>query len=132
MGPGPASERAPFSRGSSQPRDRTEVSRTAGRRFLSEPPRSPACGQALYRLSHQGSLILAMNYLLSEPPRSPACGQALYRLSHQGSLILAMNYLLISEGSLPHFLCVLVLSLFFPLPLSFFFFVLCSALSHHF
>ena len=36
-----------------------------------------------------------------------------------GSAIPEMKSLLISQSNLPRFLCVLVLSLFFPLPLSF-------------
>ena len=32
-----------FSRGSSQPRDRTQVSCTAGKFFTTEPPRKPSC-----------------------------------------------------------------------------------------
>ena len=31
----------PFSRGSSQPRDQTQISHTAGRLFTTEPPGSP-------------------------------------------------------------------------------------------
>ena len=38
----------PFSRGSSQPRDRTHISHIAGRSLLSEPPGEPKCLSLLY------------------------------------------------------------------------------------
>ena len=45
----------PFSRGSSQPRDWTQVSCIMGRFFLRENPGLPHCRQTLYQLSHKGS-----------------------------------------------------------------------------
>ena len=65
----------PFSRGSSQPRDWTQVSRTAGGFLPAEPQRKP-------KNTGVGSLSLLPT---QESNRDLHCRQILYQLSYQGS-----------------------------------------------
>ena len=61
----------PFSRGSSQPRDRTLVSCSAGRLFTSEPPGKPIWAQPYSKLflswdQNAGDVFFAYNCNYSE------------------------------------------------------------------
>ena len=70
----------PFSRGSSQPRDRTQVSCTAGRFFTSwATSKSKDTGVG----SH--SLLQGIFQAQGWNPGLPHCRQILYQLSHKGS-----------------------------------------------
>ena len=76
----------PFSRGSSQPRTRTHVSRVAGRSLPAEPQGEP-------KNTGVGSLFLLQRiFLTQESNRSLLhCWQVLYQLSYQGSPKLGCN-----------------------------------------
>ena len=70
----------PFSRGSSQPRDQTQVSRIAGRILLSEPPgKSVNTGMGSLSLHRWIFLTQELNWGLLH------CRWILYQLSYQGS-----------------------------------------------
>uniref|UniRef100_A0A4W2F4Z9 Phosphoinositide phospholipase C n=1 Tax=Bos indicus x Bos taurus TaxID=30522 RepID=A0A4W2F4Z9_BOBOX len=70
----------PSSRGSSQPRDQTQVSCIAGRFFTSEPPRKP-------KNTEVGSLLLLQGNFLTQESNWVLlyCRWILYQLSYQGS-----------------------------------------------
>ena len=70
----------PFSWGSSQPRNRTQVSHIAGGFFLSEPPGKP-------KNIGVGSLSLLQGIFLTQELNKCLlhCRQILYQLSYQGS-----------------------------------------------
>ena len=70
----------PFSRGSSQPRDRTQVSHIAGRFFTSEPPGKP-------KNTGVGSLSLRQGIFPTQESNWGLlhCRQILYQLSYQGT-----------------------------------------------
>ena len=51
----------PFSRGSSQPRDQTQVSCLAGRFFTAEPPGKPCWFYTFYQMTAKGLLKLLSN-----------------------------------------------------------------------
>ena len=70
----------PSSRGSSQPRDRNQVSHIAGGFFLSEPPGKP-------KNIGVGSLSLLQGIFLTQELNKCLlhCRQILYQLSYQGS-----------------------------------------------
>ena len=72
----------PFSRGSSQPRDRTQVSRIAGYSLLSEPPGKP-------KTTGVGILSLLQGIVPSQESNQGLlhCRWILYQLSYQGSLV---------------------------------------------
>ena len=72
----------PFSRGSSQPRDQTQVSTLQVDSSLSEPP-------GMTKIPGMGSLSLLQGNLLNPgiELRSPVFRWLLYHLSHQGRLI---------------------------------------------
>ena len=99
-----------FSRGSSQPRDRSRVSRIVGRRFTVWATRevkksevAQSCSDSLRPHGHQAPLSMGFSrqeYWSGLPfpspgnfptqgsnPGLPHCRQTLYCLSHQGSLI---------------------------------------------
>ena len=70
----------PFSRGSSQPRDRTQVSCTAGRFLPAELQRKPN------NTGIGSPSLLQQIFPTRESNRDlPHCGQILYHLSHKGS-----------------------------------------------
>ena len=81
----------PFSRGSSQPRDWTQVSRIAGGFLPTEPKGKP-------KKTGVGSLSLLQGIFLAQGsnPGLPQGRQILYHLSHQGStvalLVMAKNW----------------------------------------
>ena len=70
----------PFSRGSSQPRDRTQVSCIAGRFFPAEPQGKP-------KNTRVGSLSLLQGIFPTQESNQSLlhCRWILYQLSHQGS-----------------------------------------------
>ena len=73
----------PFSRGSSKPRDGTQVSRIAGTFFTSEPPGKP-------KNTGVGSLSFLQKIFPTQESNQGLlhCRQILYQLSYQGSLLL--------------------------------------------
>ena len=77
----------PFSRGSSQPRDRTQVSRIAGYSLLSEPPGKP-------KTTGVGILSLLQGIVPSQESNQGLlhCSWILYQLSYQGSPIKTRCY----------------------------------------
>ena len=70
----------PFSKGSSQPRDQTQVSHIAGGFFIAEPQGKP-------KNTGVGSLSLLQGiFLTQESNQGPLhCRWILYQLSYQGS-----------------------------------------------
>ena len=73
----------PFSRGSSKPRDGTQVSRSAGTFFTSEPPGKP-------KNTGVGSLSFLQEIFPTQESNQGLlhCRQILYQLSYQGSPLL--------------------------------------------
>ena len=71
----------PFSRGSSQPRDRTQVSHIAGRFFTGEPPGKP-------KSTGVGNLFLLQGIFPTQERNQGLlhCRRILYLLSYQGNL----------------------------------------------
>ena len=73
----------PFSRGSSQPRDQTQVSLIAGGSLPAEPQGKPK-NTGVGSLSHLQRIFLTQE-LTQEPRGLLHCRQILYQLSQQGS-----------------------------------------------
>ena len=89
----------PFSRGSSQPRDQTQVSHIAGRILLSEPPgKSVNTGMGSLSLHRWIFLTQELNWGLLH------CRWILYQLSYQGSSHLGQqetSFLFLQTSFLP-------------------------------
>ena len=78
----------PFSRGSSQPRDRTQVSCTAGRFLPAELQRKPN------NTGIGSPSLLQQIFPTRESNRDlPHCGQILYHLSYEGSVLSIEPYI---------------------------------------
>ena len=92
----------PFSRGSSQLRDWTQVSCIAGRFFTAEPQGKP-------KNIGVGSLSLLQGIFLTQESNQGLlhCGWILYQLSHQGNLVIYMFQCCSLKSSYP---CLLPLS----------------------
>ena len=79
----------PFSRGSSQPKDRTQVSHIAGGPPTSQVDSLLAGPQGKPKNTGVGSLSLLQGIFQTQEPNQGLlhCRQILYQLSHEGNLI---------------------------------------------